>query len=143
VQNVIEHIFGVVKQHFYILLLAPEYSIKTQIPSALCAIHNFIQVHDSNEGQLPGQDPEHSNFTSNAGDSGVQQMEYNEDNVPGEIKAHHDAIAQAMWESYQQILEECEQNGGNDDGHYGADNFLDGDDEEDNDDDFNNVAFDM
>jgi hypothetical protein len=99
---------------------------------------------------LPGQDPEHSNFTSNAGDSGVQQMEYNEDNVPGDVKARRDVVAQAMWESYQQILEEREQNGGNDDeeddddGHYGADNFLDGDDEEeDDDDDFDNVAFDM
>jgi hypothetical protein len=77
-------------------------------------------------------------------------MEYNEDNVPDDVKARRDAIAQAMWESYQQILEEHEQNGGNDeeeddddDGHYGADNFLDGDDEEDNKDNFDDVAFNM
>ena len=37
-QNIIEHIFGVVKQCFRILLVAPEYSldIQAQIPAALC-----------------------------------------------------------------------------------------------------------
>ena len=46
-RNVIEHIFGVLKQHFRILLLAPAYSIEiqTRIPASLAAIHNFIKVH--------------------------------------------------------------------------------------------------
>ena len=53
--NVIEHIFGVLKCRFRILLLAPEYSLEIQarIPAALCAVHNFIWVHDSNEGEHP------------------------------------------------------------------------------------------
>jgi hypothetical protein len=47
-QNVIEHIFGVLKQHFHILLLPPAYAmeIQAQIPAALCMLHNFIRVHD-------------------------------------------------------------------------------------------------
>ena len=46
-RNIIKHIFGVLKQHFRILLLAPEYSLEIQawIPAALCAIHNFICTH--------------------------------------------------------------------------------------------------
>jgi len=41
--NAIERIFGVIKWHFRILLVAPEYGlgIQAQIPTALCAIHNF------------------------------------------------------------------------------------------------------
>ena len=47
-RNVIERIFGVLKRHFRILLLAPEYSLQIQarIPAALCAIHNFITILD-------------------------------------------------------------------------------------------------
>ena len=57
--NIIELIFGVLKHRFCILLLAPEYSLEIQawIPAALCAVHNFIQVHDSNKGEhLSGPD---------------------------------------------------------------------------------------
>ncbi|KAF8835242.1 hypothetical protein BDN67DRAFT_868512, partial [Paxillus ammoniavirescens] len=45
--NVIERIFSVLKCCFRILLLAPEYDLDTQpcIPSALCAVHNFIRHH--------------------------------------------------------------------------------------------------
>lgn len=52
--NIIEHIFGVLKHQFCILLLAPEYSmdIQAQIPTTLCAIHNFICEHDLQEGVL-------------------------------------------------------------------------------------------
>ncbi|KAF8804646.1 hypothetical protein BYT27DRAFT_7035829, partial [Phlegmacium glaucopus] len=47
-------IFGVLKRRFRILLLAPEYSLEIQacIPSALAAIHNFIHLHDPEEGPL-------------------------------------------------------------------------------------------
>ncbi|KAG6327324.1 hypothetical protein ID866_11765 [Astraeus odoratus] len=48
-QNVIKHIFGVLKHHFWILLLLPEYNITIQaiIPVALSAIHNFILLHNT------------------------------------------------------------------------------------------------
>jgi hypothetical protein len=50
-QNVIERIFGVLKCHFYILLFGPEYqySVQAQISAALCAIYNFICIHNLNE----------------------------------------------------------------------------------------------
>ena len=53
-QNVIECIFGVLKWCFQILLIAPEYDLEVQarIPAALCAIHNFIQEHDLDEGGM-------------------------------------------------------------------------------------------
>jgi hypothetical protein len=39
-RNVIEHIFGVLKQHFKILLLPPAYNMDIQgrLPAALCAL---------------------------------------------------------------------------------------------------------
>jgi hypothetical protein len=48
---VIERIFGVLKRHFRILLLAPEYNvdIQSRIPAALCALHNFIRTHDPDD----------------------------------------------------------------------------------------------
>ncbi|KAG2056812.1 hypothetical protein BDR06DRAFT_849474, partial [Suillus hirtellus] len=48
--NVIEHIFSVMKQHFRILLVLPEYKIAIQahIPTAL-ALHNYICIHDPDE----------------------------------------------------------------------------------------------
>ncbi|KIM56854.1 hypothetical protein SCLCIDRAFT_131712, partial [Scleroderma citrinum Foug A] len=51
-------IFGVLKCHFCILLLAPEYNIQIQacIPAALCAIHNFICIHDGDEDPVGGED---------------------------------------------------------------------------------------
>ena len=50
-QKVIEHIFGVLKRCFQILLVAPEYSleIQAQIPAALCAIHNFIRTYETDD----------------------------------------------------------------------------------------------
>jgi hypothetical protein len=52
--SVIEQIFGVLKCHFRILLLAPEYNleIQAQIPATLTSIHNFICSHDS-DGHAP------------------------------------------------------------------------------------------
>ena len=49
--NVIERIFGVLKQRFRILQLPPEYDISIQalIPSALAALHNFIQRYNPDE----------------------------------------------------------------------------------------------
>ncbi|KAF8221939.1 hypothetical protein L208DRAFT_1325248, partial [Tricholoma matsutake] len=97
-QNVIEHIFGVLKQCFHILLLAPEFSIRVQaqIVSVLCATHNFMKHHDSKEGELPDKNSGHSTF----------EINYIEEDVPAEVVAHCDQIAQNMWESYQRILEE-------------------------------------
>ena len=47
----IEHIFGILKWCFRILLLAPEYDMDMQarVPPALCALHNFIHQHDPSD----------------------------------------------------------------------------------------------
>jgi hypothetical protein len=57
-RNVIERIFGVLKQYFCILLLPPAYAmeIQAQIPAALCALHNYIRLRDHSEGHLPADD---------------------------------------------------------------------------------------
>ena len=70
--NAIEHIFGVLKWCFWILLIAPEYNLEIQarIPAALCAIHNFIQEHDPNEGELEGRDINASDEGPLAGNEG-------------------------------------------------------------------------
>ena len=50
-QNVIKRIFGVLKRHFRILQLPPEYNmrIQAQVPAALAALHNFIWQYDPEE----------------------------------------------------------------------------------------------
>ena len=69
-RNVIEHIFGVLKKRFRILLIGPEYdiTIQVQIPAALCAIHNFIHIHNPQE-EL--EDEEDNNHGGHAGDGFV------------------------------------------------------------------------
>jgi hypothetical protein len=49
--NVIECIFGILKQRFMILTHPPKYTMRIQahIPPALGAIHNFIRIHDPGE----------------------------------------------------------------------------------------------
>jgi hypothetical protein len=81
----------------------PEFSIKIQakIPAALCAIHNFIHHHDPQENI----DSERSNHTSHAGDETVgpgMESEIDDSNV----HARQERIATAMWENYQQVLQD-------------------------------------
>jgi DDE superfamily endonuclease len=132
-RNVIERIFGVLKRRFRILVIPPEYSFKVQarIPSALCAIHNFIQVHDPMEGELPNHgNSEYSSSIPNPGDNGVRQMDFSEDDISEDVTVRRDKIAQDMWDSYQRILEDREglegEESGNDDDDDGNDNFTDG-----------------
>jgi hypothetical protein len=127
-RNVIERIFGVLKRRFRILLLAPEFSIKIQakIPAALCAIHNFIHHHDPQEGEISENiDSERSNHTSHAGDETVgpgMESEIDDSNV----HARRERIATAMWENYQQVLQDRDAEGIND--------FVRNDDESDEED---------
>ena len=66
-RNVIERIFRVLKRHFRILLIAPEYNLEVQawIPVALSALHNFIHIHDPDEGSVSDID---DNYVSNDAD---------------------------------------------------------------------------
>jgi hypothetical protein len=103
-RNVIERIFGVLKRRFRILLLAPEYSldIQARIPTALCTIHNFIRMHDGDEGPLLGQNNTHlydnSDGNTHPAAAGIVEQE--------EADLRRDQIAEAMWADYQRVCQE-------------------------------------
>ena len=96
--NVIEHIFGMLKCRFWILHLAPEYSMDIQacIPAALAAIHNFIPVHEVDDKVVwVGGDDPHKAGLDDGEDK--QYPGWNED----EPSQRRDDIARAMWADYQ------------------------------------------
>jgi len=105
-RNVIKCIFGVLKRRFRILLLAPEYDldIQARIPTALCAIHNFIHTHNAEEESLPGTGDEPRHHNDNY-DDGFDPDEV-DPTVEIDADVRRDEIAQAMWEDYQQICAE-------------------------------------
>ena len=105
-RNVIERIFGVLKGRFRILLLAPQYSlnIQAQIPAALCAIHNFIRTHDSNEGPSLEERDLHNHDYADFEAAGDLNLEEPEQETT--MTARRDQIAQEMWEDYQRIIME-------------------------------------
>lgn len=95
------------KRRFRILLLAPEYNldIQARIPTALCAIHNFIRKHEPDEQELQAtlvgdnfHDP----------DEGADAAEDAEDgDLETGMGAIRDRIATEMWEAYStHILQE-------------------------------------
>ena len=106
-RNVVERIFGVLKRRFRILLLPAEFSIEiqAQIPTALCAVHNFIRKHDSLEDDLDsdetGDDEEHAESIDDLGTDGAAEIDSDDS-----VQAMHDRIAEAMWVDYQRLLEE-------------------------------------
>ncbi|KAG2062952.1 hypothetical protein BDR04DRAFT_988490, partial [Suillus decipiens] len=97
-QNVIEHIFGVIKHQFCILLLPPEYSmdIQAHIPPALCLVHNVIRVHDPND-MMDYHNVLDEHFLTDTGSLA--------NGPPTEhactcASLHCDQIASEMWEDY-------------------------------------------
>ena len=112
-RNIVERIFGVLKCRFCILLLLPEYNLMVQacIPSALCAIHNFIRHHDPGEGDLP-QIPLLM-------DSQNDFLPYAPPGITNDAAetagawTMRDNIAQAMWDDYQAILADADSEGDN------------------------------
>ena len=95
---------------FVILTHPAEYdmAIQARIPPALCAVHNFIRIHDANEiddfpPDIQDQNPGEFYGELAAGPAVRAEKERSE------IK--QDNIAQAMWESYQDLV-----NNGVDDG---------------------------
>jgi hypothetical protein len=101
-RNVVERIFGVVKRRFRLMVAAPEYSLETQtkIVPALCMLHNFIWVYDSEENvvleelstRAPRRNPE--DFSR----QGVSAQE------KARANTKRDDIAKEMWREYQEYL---------------------------------------
>ena len=99
------------KQHFWILLLPPHYSLDFQarIPVALCALQNFIQEIDHNEGAIPTDSHQtaHTPFPSDIDDvhDGGFIVE-DDDEANSEVKLRRKNIANEMWQSYLDYMED-------------------------------------
>jgi hypothetical protein len=98
----VEHIFGVLKRCFKILVVPPELSLNIQvrIPLALAAIHNFIRKHNPDELEelLEAEMEREVEGTYDEGDLA--------DGPPteaarGRMNRKRDEIAQDMWVAYQ------------------------------------------
>lgn len=73
--------------------------IQARIPAALCAIHNFISIHDPAEGAIyAGND--------NAGDTPVDHDHIASAAEVDTPSARRDHIAQEMWEDYLAVCRE-------------------------------------
>jgi DDE superfamily endonuclease len=104
-RNVIERIFGVLKNRFRILQLAPQYSLEIQarIPAALSAIHNYISAHS---------DADDDNLLKTIGGDTVNASHDNSNDledgglIDDFVDERRDQIAQAMWDDYQKVCEE-------------------------------------
>ena len=103
--NVIERIFGVLKHCFRILLIAPEYGldIQAQIPSALCAIHNFNCKHDLPDSEAFSNDGAYFDDNDDTNNEPHPTDDVGEENNGSMMR---DQIAQEMWEDYLNVLHE-------------------------------------
>jgi hypothetical protein len=109
-QNVIERIFGVLKCCFCILHLGSEYqySIQAQILAVLCAIHNFIHIHNPSEDDSEINEAEEQyNQYADAGDDIMRGIGFQESAFDA-VVARRDRIAAEMWTSYQKVLQSRE-----------------------------------
>lgn len=105
-RNAVERIFGIIKKRWVILTHPPQFAmdIQAQVPPALAALHNFILDYDPHDLEaynevvtdpLPGR----AHFGELA--SGPPRQEEKDRAVN-----RRDDIAQAMWEDYQDCLDE-------------------------------------
>ena len=102
----IEQIFGVLKQKFHILHLAPEYTLEVQarIPAALAAIHNFTRCHKPGEEEEDGEGEGEGDGDGNEPISGRVENDNDEaewaDVGINEPDMRRDGIVTVMWEQY-------------------------------------------
>jgi hypothetical protein len=98
-RNVIERIFGILKQRFEILQRTPRYDMKHQarIPPALCAIHNFIHRYDRTD--IPDTDIDFPLEDCQA-DTGSLAICPPTHESRERAAMRRDMIAQAMWDGY-------------------------------------------
>lgn len=101
-RNAIERIFGVLKRRFTMMKQVMEYDIKTQarVVPALCALHNFIRIHDPDDLEEPKEGEQDGDSDS---DSDEDVGSLGRDRTTAEVRQseqRRDEIAKAMWEDY-------------------------------------------
>ena len=86
--------------------------VQAQIPAALCAIHNFIHIHKSEDDEeLEPEAEDHIGYYPNAGDDEVHDIEMIENMGEDDgVVQRRNAIAQAMWNSYLTVLQQRGEN---------------------------------
>jgi hypothetical protein len=118
-RNVIERIFGVLKQRFRILLLPPHYPLafQSRIPVALCALQNFIQEIDQDEGAIPTDSYQsaYTPFSPDIYDDDSGFIAEDDDEANSDVKLRRINIANEMWESYLNYMADGEAGSSDDD----------------------------
>jgi hypothetical protein len=110
-RNVIEQIFGILKQRFQILQLPPEYDMRIQalILPALAALHNFIREYDPKEIQTYDDEDDNALLDLQMGvhPESVGDLELSAVTPRERVRANkrRDKIAADMWEQYQHHLQ--------------------------------------
>jgi hypothetical protein len=96
-RNVIEHIFRVIKRHFWVLLLAQEYLIETQVQlvSVLTVVHNFIHLFDPRDKEL---NTTHILQETSSTDSKIMRPPADDQ---GNASRHREDIAWVIWRDYE------------------------------------------
>jgi hypothetical protein len=96
-RNMIERIFGVMKRHFWVLLLTKEYLIETQVQlvSALTVVHNFIHLFNPRDKEL---NTTHIPRETSCTDSENMRLPADDQ---GNALRHREDIVQAMWRDYE------------------------------------------
>ena len=106
-RNVVEHIIGVLKRRFRILVIPPEYNmdIQAKIPSALCCIHNIICRYDPEElDDAESQQPYPENQTDHVVVFGTLAGGFITTIERDTMMAKRDEITEQLWEDHLSYL---------------------------------------
>lgn len=105
-RNVIERIFGILKSQFCILEVGCEYPMEFQarVVPALCAIHNFIRIHDPAEISDFAVEVEAVNVNVVQDYTGVLREGPANRQEQRRANKRWDDIAQAMWDHYIHVM---------------------------------------
>ena len=109
-RNIIERIFGVLKQCFSILVNPPHIDIKKQacLPLALAALHNFIRKHDPDDiaDFSNVEDPQPGMCVEPLAAAGAGQLAEGVPQAAEKQRANErrGKIAREMWTQYQAEL---------------------------------------
>ena len=107
------------KQRFRILLLPLHYPLafQSRIPVALCALQNFIQEIDHDEGAIPTDSFQsaYTPFSPDIYDDDSGFIAEDDDEANSEVKLRRINIANEMWDSYLNYMADGETGSSDDD----------------------------